>query len=81
MSYTLYLEHLAVIYGLQSAYMVLGLKDQLASLGNIPVTVLACILVAALSSRFLERDLLQFVVSVFKQGRKSQSEQLSKSSA
>jgi exopolysaccharide production protein ExoZ len=56
-SYTLYLEHLAIIYVLQSVYGFLGLKAQLSTVANIPVTVAACILAAALSSRFLEHDL------------------------
>jgi exopolysaccharide production protein ExoZ len=56
-SYTLYLEHLAIIYLLQSVYGSLGLKAQLSTVTNIPVTVAACILAAALSSRFLEQDL------------------------
>ena len=56
-SYTLYLEHLAVIYVLQFLYRYLGLKAELSTVANIPVTVAICILAAALSSRFLERDL------------------------
>jgi exopolysaccharide production protein ExoZ len=56
-SYTLYLEHLAIIYLLQSVYGLLGLKAQLSTVANIPVTIAACILAAALSSRFLEYDL------------------------
>jgi len=55
-SYTLYLEHLAIIYFLQSVYGLLGLKAQLSAMANIPVTVAACILAAALSSRFLEHS-------------------------
>jgi exopolysaccharide production protein ExoZ len=60
-SYTLYLEHLAIIYVLQSVYEFLGLKAELSMVANIPLTVAACILAAALSSRFLEHDLLRLV--------------------
>jgi exopolysaccharide production protein ExoZ len=63
-SYTLYLEHLAIIYILQSVYGFLGLKAQLSTVANIPVTVTACILAAALSSRFLEHDLLRLLFRV-----------------
>src|SRR5260370_13367857 len=56
-SYTLYLEHLAIIYVLQSVYGFLGLKAQLSTVANIPVTVAACILTAALSSPFLQHYL------------------------
>jgi peptidoglycan/LPS O-acetylase OafA/YrhL len=63
-SYTLYLEHLAIIYVLQSVYGFLGLKAQLSTVANIPVTVAACILTAALSSRFLEHDLPRLLLRV-----------------
>jgi exopolysaccharide production protein ExoZ len=80
-SYTLYLEHLVVIYVLRSAYAFLGLKDQLAALCNIPVTVAGCILAATLSSRFLERDLLRWVLSAWRRTSKIQPEPLTKASA
>ena len=63
-SYTLYLEHLAIICVLQSVYGFLGLKAQLSTVANIPVTVAACILTAALSSRFLEHDLPRLLLRV-----------------
>ncbi len=74
-SYTLYLEHLAIIYALQSVYGWLGLKAQLSTFANIPVTVAACILAAALSSRFLEHDLLRSVFWAWKRPRTNSSEQ------
>jgi peptidoglycan/LPS O-acetylase OafA/YrhL len=74
-SYTLYLEHLAIIYALQSVYGFLGLKAQLSTFANIPVTVAACILAAALSSRFLEHDLLRSVFWAWKRPRTNSSEQ------
>ncbi|MDB5501873.1 MAG: hypothetical protein JWR89_1775 [Tardiphaga sp.] len=79
-SYTLYLEHLAVIYILKSVYTFIGLQDEWTTLGNVPVTVFACILVAALTSRFLERDLLRWTWSAFRPRSRSYPE-LSKSSA
>jgi exopolysaccharide production protein ExoZ len=63
-SYTLYLEHLAVIYVLQFVYLHLGLKAELSTFAHIPVMVAACILVAALSSRFLEQDLPRVLLPV-----------------
>ena len=74
-SYTLYLEHLAIIYALQAVYGFLGLKAQLSTFANIPVTVAACILAAALSSRFLEHDFLRLVFWIWKQLRRNSSEQ------
>jgi peptidoglycan/LPS O-acetylase OafA/YrhL len=62
-SYTLYLAHMVVIHALLWSYAALGLDAFAASWLNLPVTVAACIAAAALSSRFLERDMLPLLVS------------------
>jgi peptidoglycan/LPS O-acetylase OafA/YrhL len=62
-SYTLYLEHMAVIHGLHWIYRSVGLNDLPASWANVPVTLAAAVAVAALTSRFLERDMLRMFVA------------------
>lgn len=70
-SYTLYLQHLAVIQLLQRIYPALGLQDALASLWNIPGTLAVCVLVALLTSRLLEQDLLRWARSALGTGRRT----------
>jgi peptidoglycan/LPS O-acetylase OafA/YrhL len=63
-SYTLYLEHMAVIHVLHQVYRSMGLTDLSATWSIVPLTLVACIAVAALTGRFLERDLLTGVWAV-----------------
>ena len=63
-SYTLYLEHLAIIYALQFLYGFLGVRSPLSTFASVPITIAVCILAAALSSRFLEHDLPRFLLKV-----------------
>jgi peptidoglycan/LPS O-acetylase OafA/YrhL len=63
-SYTLYLQHMAVIYALRQLYAATGLDDLWATWLNGPVTFAASVAVAALTSRFLERDMLRLFLAV-----------------
>lgn len=63
-SYTLYLAHMAVIHGLLWIYAATGLDGLSASWANVVISLAASIAVAALTSRFLERDMLPVFVSV-----------------
>ena len=62
-SYTLYLQHLFVTILLQQVYGLLGLREELKTPGNLPVTIGICILAAALTSKFLERDMLTWTLA------------------
>jgi peptidoglycan/LPS O-acetylase OafA/YrhL len=63
-SYTLYLEHMIVIHSLRWIYASVGLGDLSAAWLNVPVTLAACVAAAALTSRFLERDMFKLFWSV-----------------
>jgi exopolysaccharide production protein ExoZ len=68
-SYTLYLQHLFVIILLQQAYGSLGLQQELKTPANLPVTIGICILAAALTSKFLERDMLTWTLASLRWAR------------
>ena len=63
-SYTLYLEHMAVIHVLHQVYQSIGLTDLSATWSIVPLTLVACIAAAALTGRFLEHDMLTRLLSV-----------------
>jgi peptidoglycan/LPS O-acetylase OafA/YrhL len=68
-SYTLYLQHLFVIILLQQAYGSLGLQQELKTPANLPVTIGICVLAAALTSKFLERDMLAWTLAALRWAR------------
>jgi exopolysaccharide production protein ExoZ len=63
-SYTLYIEHMLVIHTLHEIYAMIGLNDLAMNWLNLPVALAACLAVAALTSRFLERDMWRVFVAV-----------------
>jgi exopolysaccharide production protein ExoZ len=63
-SYTLYLVHMAVILGLHWIYDAAGLTAFSATWFSVAIALAASVAVAALSSRFLERDMPKLFVSV-----------------
>ncbi|CAN5444656.1 acyltransferase [soil metagenome] len=63
-SYTLYLAHTAVIHGLHWVYHAAGLNAFSATWFNVAISLAGSIAFAALTSRFLERDMLKVLVSV-----------------
>ena len=63
-SYSLYLEHMAVIHVLHQVYQSIGLTDLSATWSIVPLTLVACIAAAAFTGRFLEHDMLKGFVSV-----------------
>ncbi|WP_295845234.1 hypothetical protein, partial [Tardiphaga sp.] len=63
-SYTLYIEHMLVIHTLHEIYAMIGLNDLAMNWLNLPVALADCLAVAALTSRFLERDMWRVFAAV-----------------
>lgn len=63
-SYTLYLQHMVVLHALLWLYPAIGLYTFAGTWLNLAITLAATIAAAALTSRFLEREMLPLAVSL-----------------